>query len=356
MLAHGDSRSQEPDRAIAGAAGRLLFLGAVRRHAVRRQGARAARSRALVSAARRASARAIDALLPRRHRARGHRHRLGRRGARAREPADQAAQSALQRPAARRQDLSVPAADDDRAGAAAAGGPAGRARRQRVRGPVHAGVGRAPDDERWRTGCSASGRATRSSTASATGPASSTTSSAASRRAWPSICSLERVPPRGRAGAAADRRPAGRAGRRACTDEMARPRPSRAVRARRAPARRDQDDRDARGVAQQDGGAGDGRSRRLRPQSRAVRRRRAGVSDAPRPHCRSHRAGHRSRRDRWPAIRTTATLLVHRAAAVLRRPRWRRRRSTRRSSSPPTKREAIEAWLSATRRPPRPAA
>ena len=58
------------------------------------------------------------------HRRAAARRRLGsrsivtdsvRRGAGAREPPDQAAQSAVQRPAARRQDLSVPAADDDRA-------------------------------------------------------------------------------------------------------------------------------------------------------------------------------------------------------------------------------------------------
>ncbi len=40
----------------------------------------------------------------------------------------------------------VPAADDDRAGAPRAGGAAGRARRQRVRGAVHARGLRAADD------------------------------------------------------------------------------------------------------------------------------------------------------------------------------------------------------------------
>ena len=70
-------------------------------------------------------------------------------------------------------------------------------------GPFMPAVGGAPDHAGWRIGCSASDRATRSSTANATGRAWSTTSSAAWRRASTTICSIERVRPRGRPGAAA---------------------------------------------------------------------------------------------------------------------------------------------------------
>ena len=75
-----------------------------------------------------------------------YRHRLGGRGAGAREQPDQAAVAEVQHPAARRQELPLPAADDRRGVSARAGGPAGRARRQRLRRPVPAGLARAPDD------------------------------------------------------------------------------------------------------------------------------------------------------------------------------------------------------------------
>ena len=168
-----DCPSSRASTSSSDAAGETLYVGKAR---VLRD-----RVRSYLGAARHEPAHRRAAA--RRGVARGHRHRLGRRGAGAREPADQAAQPALQHPAARRQDVSVPAADDDRARAAAARGAPRRARRQRLRRAVHAGRRRPADDDRWRTGCSASDRATRSSTASATGRASSTTSSAASRRA-----------------------------------------------------------------------------------------------------------------------------------------------------------------------------
>ena len=178
-------------------------------------------------------------------------------------------------------------------GAAAARGPAGRARRQRLRRAVHAGARWRGARWRWRTGCSASDRATRSSTASATGRASSTTSSGAWRRASTRICSLEEYGARGRAGAAADRGPAGRARRAAAATRWRRPptdeRFERAAHLRDAVA----DDRDAARSAQQDGDAVDGRSRRVRREGRARRRGRAGLSDAARPGRRSHRAGDR---------------------------------------------------------------
>ena len=72
----------------------------------------------------------IDALLDEAAAARGHRHRLGRRGAGAREQPDQAAGAEVQHPAARRQDLSLPAADDRRGVPAGAGRAARRARRR----------------------------------------------------------------------------------------------------------------------------------------------------------------------------------------------------------------------------------
>ena len=177
----------------------------------------------------------------RRRGARRHRHRLGRRGAGAREPPDQAAQPALQRPAARRQDLSVPAADDDRARAAAARGAPGRARRQRLRRAVHAGRASRGARWRWRTGCSGSDRATRSSTASATGRASSTTSSAAWRRA------STRSARSSGTGSAVEQAQLLIEGRQdELVEQPARtrwptPRPTRALRARRASARRDPD-------------------------------------------------------------------------------------------------------------------
>ena len=73
------------------------------------------------------------------------RHRLGGRGAGAREQPHQAARAALQHPAARRQELSLPAADHDRGVSARAGGAIGGARRQHVCRPVPAGEVRAPD-------------------------------------------------------------------------------------------------------------------------------------------------------------------------------------------------------------------
>ena len=87
-----------------------------------------------------------DALLDEAVAPRGDRHRLGGRGAGAREQPHQAAVAALQHPAARRQELSLPAADDHRGVSARAGGALGGARRQRVCRPVPAGEVRAPHD------------------------------------------------------------------------------------------------------------------------------------------------------------------------------------------------------------------
>ena len=62
-----------------------------------------------------------DALLDRDHGPRGDRHRLGDGGAGAREQPDQAAHAPLQHPAARRQELPLPPADDERGVSTSAG-------------------------------------------------------------------------------------------------------------------------------------------------------------------------------------------------------------------------------------------
>ena len=92
-------------------------------------------------------ARCEDRRAARRGRApRGDRHRLGGRGARAREQPDQAAVAQVQHPAARRQELSLPAAHGDRGVSAGAGRAPLRARRQLLCRAVHAGAVRAQDD------------------------------------------------------------------------------------------------------------------------------------------------------------------------------------------------------------------
>ena len=73
-----------------------------------------------------------DALLDEVDRPRRHRHRLGVRGAGAREQPDQAAVAEVQHPAARRQELPLPAADDRRGVSAPARGAAGREGRARL--------------------------------------------------------------------------------------------------------------------------------------------------------------------------------------------------------------------------------
>ena len=186
----------------------------------------------------------IDALLDEAAAARGHRHRLGGRGAGAREPPDQAAGAEVQHPAARRQELSLPAADDRRGVSAGPRRPPRRARRALLRRPVHARLARPPDD-----GADAPAvrhpvlqrgdhrRARR-------GPASSSTSSGASRRAS--------------ARSARPRTTASRSSTRSCSskgattsssttlrDRMTDGRRGRALRAGGAAARRDPHDRDA---------------------------------------------------------------------------------------------------------------
>ena len=125
-----------------------------------------------------------DALLDEAVAPRSDRHRLGGRGAGAREQPDQAALAALQHPAARRQELSLPAADHDRGVSARAGGALGRARRQRLCGPVPARQVRAPDDVADAQGVRHPVVQRGDHRHRGSGRASNTTSSAAWRRAW----------------------------------------------------------------------------------------------------------------------------------------------------------------------------
>ena len=79
----------------------------------------------------------------------------------------------------------------ERGAAAARGAPRG-ARRQRLRRAVHAGRAWPAGRWRWRTGCSASGRATRSSTASADRPCLEYDIKRCLAPCVDAICSLER--------------------------------------------------------------------------------------------------------------------------------------------------------------------
>ena len=125
--------------------GVYLYRESGRRDHLRGQGALAARPRAQLS--RRARPPSEDRRAAGRGRPpRGDRHRLGRRGAGPRKPSHQGARAEVQRPAPRRQELSLPAADDQRRVSARAGRAARRARRQLLRRAVHAGVARAQDD------------------------------------------------------------------------------------------------------------------------------------------------------------------------------------------------------------------
>ena len=135
IVAYAHPRTQGSDRAAARAARSLSVFQRGGRHHLRRQGPRAARPRPQLSGAygsepqdRRAAGRGRPP--------RGHRHRLGGRGARAREQPHQAAHAEVQHPAARRQELSVPAAHDERGVSARARRAPGRARRQLLRGTV----------------------------------------------------------------------------------------------------------------------------------------------------------------------------------------------------------------------------
>ena len=146
ILAHGRRRPQGTDRAVAGAAGRVSVGQRGRPDALRRQGALAARPRPQLSRGvghQPAPRRAAD-----RDRVAGRdRHRLGDGGAGAREQPDQAAHAALQHPAARRQELSLPAADDQRALSARARGAQRRGGLRRLlRRPVPAGQAGPPRD------------------------------------------------------------------------------------------------------------------------------------------------------------------------------------------------------------------
>ena len=195
---------------------------------------------------------------------------------------------------------------------------------------------------RWRcrTGCSASARATRSSPASARARASSTTSSGASRPAWRRSARTELCGVAVANTQTAARRAQRRAGRDAARPDGRRRR-RRAVRGGGAAARRDAHGADAARPPAEGGHAAAGRSRRLRPEGRAERRRHPGVRDARRPGRRARRARHRCRARCRPSEPTCW------------RRRWRsstscacrRRRSTCRSRSTTARR--WKQWLSA---------
>ena len=129
---------------------------------------------------------------------RGHRHRFGRRARALENNLIKQRNPALQRPAARRQDLSLPAADDHGDGAAAAGRAARRARRQRLRGSVHArGIG--PTNDVARASGVRDPLVQRDDHRQRARPCLRTTSSAASRRAWRRSARAEHTTRRGRA-------------------------------------------------------------------------------------------------------------------------------------------------------------
>ena len=145
IVTYAHPRTQGSDRPAAGAARGVSVLQRGGRHDLRRQGARPARPRPQLSG--RLRERCEDRRAARRGRPpRGDRHRLSGRGARAREQPDQAAVAQVQHPAARRQELSLPAAHGDRGLSAGAGRAPLRARRQLLCRTVHAGAVRAQDD------------------------------------------------------------------------------------------------------------------------------------------------------------------------------------------------------------------
>ena len=330
--------------------GVYLYCNDARRDALRRQGALLRDRVAQLSRrlrhepAPRRAARRSDA-------ARSDRHRLGGRGAGAREQPDQAAVAALQHPAARRQELPVPAADDDRGVSARAGGAVGRAGRQLLRRPVPAGQVRAPDDG-----------------ADAQDVRHPVVQRGDHRHARAAV-------PRVRHRAAAWRRASRRSAREeryavavadtrlfleGRNEELAeqlrdahdRGRGRRALRGGGAAARRDAHGRGGARAAAEDGDRRARRSRRVRRQARrrAARSCRCSCPRRPRDRarrvCRRGDAGRRERAARgsdgasgprgWRCSRSTPI-------------RSRRRRFTCRSA--PTDSDVLEAWLSAARRP-----
>ena len=199
----------------------------------------------------------------------------------------------------------VPAAHVGEAFPARAGGAAGRARRALLRRPVHAGIARAEGDV-------AEPQAVRHPVVQRddhrrAGAAVPRVRHQALRRA---LCARDLL---------ARASTGSRSSTRSCSskdattswwttlrERMTEAAGRGAVRAGGAAARRAQDHRDAADAAAEDGEPGVRRPRRVRPEARAGRRRGAGVSDAPRPRGRTHRARDRSRRARQPGVRGDA--------------------------------------------------
>ena len=223
---------------------------------------------------------------------RGDRHRLGGRGARAREQSDQAAHAEVQHPAARRQELPVPAADHQRGVSARAGGARRPARRQLLRRPVHAGPFRAQDD-----------------VADAPAVRDALVQRGDHRQARPPLPrvrhqALHRAVRRhdllARRSTAAPSRPRGCSSK-GKNDELVKTLRSRmldaagarALRGGGAAARRAAHGADAARSPAEDGDRRARASRRLRPEARAGRRRHPGLPGPQRPGRRARRARHR---------------------------------------------------------------
>ncbi len=203
----------------------------------------------------------------------------------------------IQHPAARRQELSVPAADDQRAVPARAGRAPRRARRQLLRRPVHAGAFRAQDDV-------ADAPAVRDALVQRSDHRQA-------RAAVPRIRhqALHRAVRRHdllapRTTRAPSTSPS--CSSKGKNDELredaegadARRGRRRAVRGGGAGARCDAHRADAARSPAEDGDRGARAPRRLRPQARSGRRRDSGLPGAQRPRRRAHRARHRRGRRR----------------------------------------------------------
>ena len=290
IVPYGHPRTQGADCPAAGAARSLSVLQRGRRHDLRREGARAARSRPQLPG--RPRRRRQDRRAPGRSRPpRVHRHRFGRGGAGAREQSHQAALAEVQHPAARRQELSVPAADDQRAVSARPRRAPRRARRELLRRPVHAGALRAPHDGADAPAVRDS-LVQRSDHGQARAALPRVRHQALHRAVRRRGLLARRVRARGRDDAALSRGEERRADRNAA-GAHGRGGRARAVRAGGAAARRDADGADAPGSPAEDGDRGDGAPRRLRVEARAGGRGDPGLSGAQRA-----RGGARGARDR----------------------------------------------------------
>ena len=270
---------------------------------------------------------------------RGDRHRLGGRGAGAREQPDQAADAEIQHPAARRQELPVPAADHERGVSARPRRARRRARRQLLRRPVHAGPLRAQDD-----------------VADAPAVRDPLVQRGDHRQARPPLPrvrhqALHRAVRRHdllRGGVRPRRRRPRGCSSKGKNDELVKTlrarmlerRRGRALRGSGAAARRAAHGADAARPPAEDGDGRARASRRLRPEARSGRRRHPGLPGPQRPRRRARRARHRGgdRRRRAKAEVLEAAIQqfyeLRGAPAEIHVP------------AEPDERDALETWLS----------